>query len=68
MFEFKNIVDQTAGFNKKALAFLPNEDVRSGLSDVIDAQAVLTKHVYDVTVDIANMMTEFAKNLVKTAK
>jgi len=68
MIEFKTLVDQTAGFNKKALTYLPNENVRSGLEDVIDAQAVLAKNVYDVSIDLANMMTDFAKNFGKLAK
>ena len=62
------MVDQTAGFNKKALAFLPNEDVRSGLSNVIDAQAVLTKQVYDVSIDLVNMITDFAKKFGNPSK
>jgi 5,10-methenyltetrahydromethanopterin hydrogenase len=62
MFDFENVVDQTAKYSKQAFVFVQNKDFRDSLETVIDAQADFSKTMYNTSLEMAKQLIETSKN------
>jgi hypothetical protein len=70
MFTIDNVVDHTTKTAKQIFAHLPNDEVRTGLETLVEAQAAYTKTVFATTTDLVKLATDqfAAFNPAKAAK
>lgn len=70
MFTVDTVVDQATKNTKTVLGYIPNDEVRSNLETLVEAQAAYTKTVYSATTDLVKLATDqFASfNPTKVAK
>jgi hypothetical protein len=58
MFTIDTLVDNAAKQTKQVFTYIPNDDVRTGLESIIDAQAAYTKTIWSTTADLAKTAQE----------
>jgi hypothetical protein len=58
MFTIDTLVDNAAKNTKQTLTHIPNDDVRTGLEAIVDAQAAFTKTVWSTTADLVKTAQE----------
>lgn len=58
MFTIDALVDNTAKNAKQTFTHIPNDDVRTSLESIIDAQAAYTKAVWSTTTDLLKTAQE----------
>jgi hypothetical protein len=72
MFTVDTVVDQATKNTKTVLGYIPNEEVRSNLEILVDAQAAYTKTVMNTATDLAKLaaenVTKFAAEAQKVKK
>jgi len=70
MFTIDTVVDHNVKTAKQVFAHLPNDEVRTNLEILVDAQAAYTKTVYAAATDLVKLTTDHlaAFNPAKTAK
>ena len=52
MFTIDTLVDHNVATTKQAFAYIPNQEVRSSLETLVDAQATYAKTVFGVAADM----------------
>lgn len=60
MFTVDTLVDNAAKTTKTALVHIPNEDVRSSLETLVDANATFAKTVYNTGFELAKTFADSA--------
>ena len=60
MFTVDTVVDNAVKTTKAALIHVPNEDVRSSLETLVDANATFTKTVYNTGFELAKSVADSA--------
>ena len=60
MFTVDTVVDNAVKTTKAALIHVPNEDVRSGLETLVEANAAFTKTVYNTSFELAKTVADSA--------
>lgn len=60
MFTVDTVVDNAVKTTKAALVHIPNEDVRSSLETLIEANAVFTKTVYNTSFELVKSVADSA--------
>jgi hypothetical protein len=70
MFTVDTVVDQATKNTKTVLGYIPNEEVRSNLETLVEAQATYTKTVYAAATDLVKLTTDHLAsfNPTKAAK
>jgi hypothetical protein len=70
MFTIDTVIDHNVKTAKQMFAHLPNDEVRSNLETLVEAQAAYTKTVFATTTDLFKMATDqlAAFNPTKVAK
>ena len=70
MFTVDTLVDTAVKNTKSVLAYVPNEEVRTGFETIVDAHADFTKTVYNTGLELAKQSFESMNQYtaVKTAK
>jgi hypothetical protein len=72
MFTVDTVVDHATKNTKTVLGYIPNEEVRSNLEILVDAQAAYTKTVMNTVTDLAKLaaenVTKFATEAQKDKK
>ena len=58
MFTIDTLVDNATKNTTHAFTYIPNDDVRTGLESIVDAQAAYTKAVWSTTADLAKTAQE----------
>jgi hypothetical protein len=70
MFTVNTVVDQATKNTKSVLGYIPNDEVRTNLEILVDAQAAYTKTVYAAATDLVKLTTDHLAtfNPAKTVK
>ena len=70
MFTVDTLVDNAVKQTKSVFTYIPNNEVRSNLETLVEAQAAYTKTVYSATTDLVKLATDHlaAFNPTKVAK
>jgi len=58
MFTVDTLVDNVAKQTKQTFTYIPNDDVRTSLESIVDAQAAYTKTVWSTTADLLKTAQE----------
>jgi len=58
MFTVDTLVDNAAKQTKQTFTHIPNDDVRTSLESIVDAQATYTKAVWTTTADLLKTAQE----------
>jgi hypothetical protein len=58
MFTVDTLVDNAAKQTKQIFTHIPNDDVRTSLESIVDAQAAYTKTVWSTTADLLKTAQE----------
>jgi hypothetical protein len=58
MFTVDTLVDNAAKQTKQTFTYIPNDDVRTSLETIVDAQAAYTKAVWTTTADLLKTAQE----------
>ena len=58
MFTVDTLVDNAAKQTKQIFTHIPNDDFRTGLESIVDAQAAYTKTVWSTTADLLKTAQE----------
>jgi hypothetical protein len=60
MFTVDTLIDNAVKTTKSVLIHVPNEDVRSNLETLVDANAAFTKTVYNTSFELAKTVADSA--------
>ena len=60
MFTINTLVDHTVATTKQAFAYIPNQEIRTGLETLVDAQAEFTKTMFGIATDMGKSFYDAA--------
>ena len=60
MFTVDTLIDNATKSTKSTLAYIPNEDIRTGLETIVEANATFAKTVYNTGFEIAKTVADLA--------